>query len=179
MNRKIIKISVLIIFFINIVLSNVWLVSYVQAYEKEQQIIKDGIYRISMYGNNYCHFALQIENGSEEVEANVQIGTWINKDNEKNKFRINYDQTSGYYTIQSIISGHLLDVQNGAMINGTNVWQHADNGTDAQKWRIEKNYDGSYSFISKKNGLYLDVENGNMSDGGNIQVYSGNNTQAL
>ena len=178
MNRKIVKVSVLIIFFISIVLSNVWFVSYAQAHEKEQQLIKDGIYRISMHGNNYCHFALEIENGSKQVEANVQLGTWINKNNEKNKFKITYDQTSGYYTIQSLVSGNMLDVQNGGMISGTNVWQHGDNGTDAQKWRIEKNNDGSYSFISKKNGLYLDVQNGNMSDGGNIQVFAGNNTQA-
>lgn len=177
MNRKFTKISVLFILLINIVLFNVLFISYVQAHEKEQ-IIKDGIYRISMYGNSVCHFALEVENGSKHVEANIQIGTWINKDNEKNKFKITYDQTSGYYTIQSLVSGNMLDVQNGGMVSGTNVWQHKDNGTDAQKWRIEKNYDGSYSFISKKNGLYLDVENGNMSDGGNIQVFQGNNTQA-
>lgn len=178
MNRKIVKVSVLIIFFIVIVLSNVYFVGYAQAYEREPQIIKDGIYRISMFSDDYCHFALEIAGGSKQVEANVQIGTWINKDNEKNKFKITYDQTSGYYTIESLISEKMLDVQNGGMTSGTNVWQHGRNGTDAQKWKIEKNNDGSYSFISKKNGLYLDVQNGNMSDGGNIQVCVGNNTQA-
>ena len=137
MNRKIVKVSVLIIFFIVIVLANVCSVSYAQAYEREQQIIKDGIYRISMFSDDYCHFALEIAGGSKQVEANVQIGTWINKDNEKNKFKITYDQTSGYYTIESLISEKMLDVQNGGMTSGTNVWQHGSNSTDAKKWKID------------------------------------------
>ena len=138
--------------------------------------IENGTYRISLFGNSYCHKVLEIENGSTEVTANVQIGTWFNKDNEKNKFKVTYDEESGYYEIQSVKSGKMLDVQNGGMISGTNVWQHNQNGTDAQKWKIQKNTDGSYNIISKKNGLYLNVEN--LKNGeNNVTVSSGNSSE--
>ncbi len=137
--------------------------------EKPEQYVEDGIYRISMFDNSSCHLALEIKDGSKNVEANVQLGTWVNKDNEKNKFQLTYDKTSGYYTIESTNSGKVLDVQNGGMTDGTNVWQHSKNGTDAQKWKIQKNEDESYSFVSKKNGLYLSAKDGN------IQVNNGEN----
>ena len=38
------------------------------------QLIKDGTYRISMFENKNCHMAMEVENGSKELGANVQIG---------------------------------------------------------------------------------------------------------
>lgn len=190
MKRKTIVTLILTVFLVNILLPTISNISYAEETKEEnvqtlsvekaqEQIIKDGIYRTSMHGNDYCHMSLEIENGSKQVEANVQIGTWINKNNDKNKFKIVYDETSGYYTIQSVISGNMLDVQNGGMTSGTNVWQHGSNGTDAQKWTIRHNSkDDTYSIISKKNGLYLDIQDGNMSNGTNIRVYTGNNSNA-
>ncbi len=72
----------------------------------------------------------------------------------------------------------MLDIKNGSYEAGANVWQYEYNGTDAQKWIILKNPDGSYSVKSKLNGLYLDISNGNIADGGNVQVYTGNGTDA-
>ena len=45
------------------------------------------------------------------------------------------------------IPNKALDVKNAGMLNGTNVWQYEQNGTDAQKWKIIKNTNGSYSFV--------------------------------
>ncbi len=44
----------------------------------------------------------------------------------------------GYYKIQSINSGKVLDVYAGLKQSGTNVQQYTWNNTDAQKWKILK-----------------------------------------
>ena len=137
--------------------------------EKPEQYIENGIYRISMFDNSKIHMAIEIENGSNELGANVRLGEWVNRNNEKNKFRLTYDKTSGFYTIESTNSGKALDAQNGGTKDSTNIWQYNQNGTDAQKWEIQKNKDGSYSFINKKSGLYLSDENSN------IQINTGKN----
>ena len=145
--------------------------------EKPEKIIENGNYRISVFDKKYSYMAFEIANASKKSGANVQLGEWNNKGNEKNRFKITYDEATGYYTIESILSGNALDVQNGGMTSGTNIWQYESNGTDAQKWKIEKNDDGSYSLASKKNGLYLDIQNQNFSTGGNVQVYEKNNKE--
>ncbi len=130
----------------------------------------DGVYRISLASPEYCHLSLEIKNGSKDLGANVQIGTWYNKNNSKNIFKITYDEEDDTYAIQSTNSGSLLDVENGGTTPGTNVWQCQYNGTVAQKWKIEKNTDGSYSFKSKKNEkLYLNVA-GEPKENANIEV---------
>ena len=169
MKRKIIIILVSIIFMGSIMLFSIFQNNNVEASEN-QQILKDGIYRISMFNKKYCYMAIEIENSSKDIEANVQLGMWINKNNEKSKFELKYDETSGYYTIKSVNSGKVLDVQNGGITSGSNVWQYGENGTDVQKWKIERNTDGSYRIVSKKSGLYLDVQDGEMSEGANIQI---------
>ena len=59
-------------------------------------------------------------------------------------------------------SEKVLDAQSGGITEGTNIWQYTGNYTDAQRWKIEKNSDGSYSFINKKSNLYLTENNGNI-----------------
>ncbi len=161
MNKKLI-LSIIAITYIIFSTVN-YSLAYIEEKMPETQIIENGIYRISRFGKENIHEVIEIENGSKDVTANVKLGSWKNIDNEKNKFEIIYDNLSGFYTIKNINSGNMLDVQNGGMNPGTNVWQHKPNGTDAQKWKIEKNQDGSYSFISKKNGLKLNVDKENIN----------------
>ena len=84
----------------------------------------------------------------------------------------------GYYKIQSINSGKVLDVYAGLKQSGTNVQQYTWNNTDAQKWKILSKGNGYYSFISKCNGLYLDIYAGSTNNGANVQVYKGNGSNA-
>ena len=147
-------------------------------YAEAAKIIENGIYRISMFEKENNHLSFEIENNSKKTGANVQLGEWKNINNEKNKFKITADPSSEYYTIESVLSNKVLDVQHGGNKNGTNVWQYTKNNTDAQKWKIEKNNDGSYSFKSKKNNLYLDIKYGEMAAGANLQIYEKNGTNA-
>ena len=78
---------------------------------------------------------------------------------------------------QALTSLNALDVQDGKAANKRKVWQYKSNGTDAQKWYIEKNSDNTYTFKSKLNTNYvLDVDNANTNVGTSIQIYKSNGT---
>ena len=65
-------------------------------------------------------------------------------------FQLKY--ADGSYTIRNLYSNKVLEAQGGKTTSGTNVWQYKKNGTEAQKWQLKKNKDGSYTFINKKSG---------------------------
>ena len=136
------------------------------------KVLQDGRYRIAMYSNS--NIGLDINAGLQENGANVLLWDWYEENNLQKQFNIEYDETDGYYTITNVNSGKLLTVQEGQ----TNIIQYEAYGSDAQKWKIIKNSNGSYSIISKLNNLYLDIQNGNISNGANVQVYEGNGTGA-
>jgi len=46
--------------------------------------------------------------------------------------------TAAYYFLQAHVSGHHLDVKGGSLASGVTVWQYLNNGSSAQKWRLEK-----------------------------------------
>ena len=133
--------------------------------------VEEGTYKIVVASTP--NLSIDIQNSSREMTANIILGDAT--ESIRNEFNIKA-VGNGYYIISSINSGNVLDVANGGMEPGTNVWQHGINGTDAQKWIIRHNSDdNTYSIISKKNGLYLDVQNSDITKGGNIQVATGDN----
>ena len=63
-----------------------------------------------------------------------------------------------------------MDVKGAGIEKKTNVQQWNGNETDAQKWKIIENNDGTVGFVSKCNGLYLTIHNSKDSNGTNIEV---------
>ena len=63
-----------------------------------------------------------------------------------------------------------LDVAYGLRVPSANVWQHAYNGTSAQRWAITKNQDGTYSLTSKLSGYRLTVHGPTVENGSNVYV---------
>ncbi len=106
---------------------------------------------------------------------NVCINERENKASQKFRLQKNED---GTYTIRAVHSNKVLDVCGAEAKNGANVWQYAQNGSDAQKWYIEPLGNGTYSIISKLKGLYLDIYCGYSNNGTNIQIYQGNGSKA-
>ena len=131
---------------------------------KGTKTIDDGYYIISSALDK--NKVLDISAASIYAGANVQI--WDNVDVNQQKFYIKYDG-SGYYTIKNVKSGKLLDVANGKTERGTNVWQWTSNGTDAQKWVIQKS-ENYYNIISKLSGINLEVAEGKIQNGSNVQI---------
>ena len=51
----------------------------------------------------------------------------------------------------------IIDVKWADTSYGNKVWQYDYNGSDAQKWIIEKATDGKYKIKSKASGTYLTI----------------------
>lgn len=144
----------------------------VSAQSQTTKSLENGVYTIySALGSN---MVLDIDGGSENSGANLQLWTKSNVDQQK--FKIEY-LNNGYYKIISLKSNKVLDVANGSNQNGANVWQYDNNGTKAQQWIIKDAGNGYYNIVSAVSGLYLDVENGKKNCGTNIQVYQEDNTK--
>ena len=138
------------------------------------QTVSDGEYHIvSALDNN---MGLDVEAASSDLCANIQLYNNVLDDSQV--FVVNY-LGDGYYKITNKHSGKSLDVANGGMKSGTNVWQYDYTGDNAQKWIIKESGDGKYfNIVSAKNGLYLDVDCGIAENCRNIRTYSYNNTNA-
>lgn len=135
--------------------------------------IQEGIYEI--YTNVSDTKVINVENGSYESGANVNIYERENRNSQK--FQV-IKNTDGTYTFKAVHSNKVLDVVTGGKANGTNVWQYESNGTDAQKWYVKPCENGYYSILSKCNDLYLDIAGAGTQNGTNVQVCEGNGTKA-
>ena len=86
---------------------------------------------------------------------------------------------NGDYVIQSVNSGKVLDVPGGNSSNGTAIWQYEYNGTNAQKWRVVQNSDGTYTLQTLLDtNKCLDIAGGSTADGASVQIYSSNGSAA-
>ena len=134
--------------------------------ERCDKVIPEGAYRL--IPKNKQGYAVDIEKSSFMDKANVQLNPLNN--NLSQIFNVEY--VDGYYTFTNKYSCKALDVELGGFMPTTNVWQYLYNSSKAQKWTVEKNEDGSYSFISVHNGMALGI------DGMNVQVQNPEETEA-
>ena len=139
---------------------------------KSDRVIENGIYEIvSLLDTNK---AFDITNGSNEDGTKIQLWDYLNAIQQK--FKIEYD-SEGFYTIESMLTGKLLATENINVYNGVKLIQKQRDGSDSEKWIIEKNEDG-FNIISKKDNFYVDVTNGNANNGTQLQLYESNNTSS-
>ena len=71
-----------------------------------------------------------------------------------------------------------VDVYNGNMVDWTPLWLYRQNGTEAQKFTLTQNDDGSYTFVNQKCELSIDVYNNSTANGAQVQLYTWNGTTA-
>ncbi|MBQ9021186.1 MAG: RICIN domain-containing protein [Eggerthellaceae bacterium] len=85
----------------------------------------------------------------------------------------------GIYYIQSCIrKSFVLDVSGGSKSDRANVQIYHANSSDAQKWRVSVDANGTYSIRNVKSGKYLDVSGGTARNSQNVWQYTGNNSKA-
>ena len=120
---------------------------------------------------------LEVDGDSFMNGANVQLGP---KGQPASRVFYLTNLGSGNYTIESTLSGKVVDLTNGSTENGTNVQQNGKNNSAAQKWYISSiRTDGYYTISTSINHKkVLDVEAGNSAIGTNISIYSLNRTDA-
>jgi len=84
------------------------------------------------------------------------------------------DAGSGYYYIENVNSGLVLDDTNGSTANGTQMQQWSLTSGDAnQEWQITSLGNGYYTFTNRHSGLVLDLNGGGLGDGTAIQQWAG------
>ncbi len=138
--------------------------SNIEENSNNSYIIEDGIYEIRTFLDTKMIL---------DIDKNENVQIWnICYSDRSQKFQFTYDN-EGYYTISDVRTGKVLDVYGGYTKPGTNVQMWEANGTDGQKWKIEKNGEG-YLIISKVSNLYLDVYGGYTAAGTNVQVWTRN-----
>lgn len=136
------------------------------------RIIPNGYYALKSSADT--KMAIEIANNSKSSAANVQLGTY--NDRNKQKFIIAYSG-NGLYYIRNARSGLSLDVTGASTANGTNVWQYVNNSSNAQKWKPVGSSSVFY-FKSALGNVALDLNAGSTAPGTNVQIYTVNNTKA-
>ena len=119
-------------------------------------------------------YSLDINGGSQDNEANVQIY----KINYTDAQKFSFSKCGDHVYIVAKVSGKVLDVKSGGKEEGTNVQQYEYNGTAAQQWKIVNEKNNLKKFVSKVNGLCLDLKGGDASNGNNIQCWGSNDSNA-
>lgn len=126
--------------------------------------------------------SIDLTDGSTANGANVQVykpnGTTAQKFmliDEKSA-----DIPNGTYKLGTALNNgaSVMDVANGSVEAGGNIWLYKDNGSAAQIYRIERAEFGYYKITSYKSGLSLDVENCEYADGANLWQYTYNGSIA-
>ncbi len=131
--------------------------------KKHEKTIESGIYKIRNVDD--------LENVLNVNTNTGNVNIWKDKNINIQKFQIIYIEDEECYIIKSIATGKVLDVYGGYTKPGTNVQVWEENGTDGQKWYIDKN-ENEYSIISKASGLCLDIYGGYIQNGTNIQIWN-------
>ena len=139
------------------------------------RIVKDGTYRInSKVSEAYCIDAAG-EAAKNEYKNGTNIQLWTNDGDDI--FKIIYSG-GGYYKIQEPVSGLYLEVVNDGnpLDTQTNIQLYKDNDSLGQYWKIRKNSNDTYTFVSKLSGYNLDLEDGKLEQGQNISQHFNNDS---
>lgn len=145
-------------------------------------------FNISYVGKGYYKIiaehsgkALTVENNTRKDGVNVVQKQWSgNSDTQLWKF---VSTSEGSYIRSK--TGTVLDIWSAVYAPYTKVWTYTANGSSAQKWRLEKEYDsieiseGTYTFqTALSTSKVLDIANGSKVNFGNVWIYNINNTEA-
>lgn len=110
-----------------------------------------------------------VDQSTPDIGANVHQYEYVGGVNQQWKI----EKAGDSYKIISRQNGKVLDVANGNKDNGGNVQAWDDNGTSAQRWKIETRFDPnrSYALFNLNSNKALEVASIGKENGGNIQQW--------
>lgn len=89
------------------------------------------------------------------------------------------DLTDGTYVVETALqSGKVMDVSGGSTSDYGNVQLYADNGTDAQVWKVSHDGKGYVTFTNANSGKVLNVNGASTASGTNVQQFASNGSWA-
>lgn len=118
---------------------------------------------------------LYLTNNGDFNESNIYQSDYTGNANQKWSI---YYQDNGYYKIAPANSDRYIDVYGGSNhpsgnMNGSNIQLYQSNNGDNQLWKIVRNWNGTYRFLSKYSDDYraMVVEQGSDDSGANVFLY--------
>ncbi|MHA6531490.1 CBM35 domain-containing protein [Paenibacillus sp. BAC0078] len=111
--------------------------------------------------------ALDVDRVSSDPLA--VVNQWANGDGNNQLWRF-LDLGTGYYQIQSVQSGHVLDILPGSAIQQLCQNTRASGSIpDTQQWKLEKDGD-YYKVVNKSNNKVITVEGASKNDGATVRL---------
>ncbi len=136
--------------------------------------LEDGVYIIASSLNR--NLVLDVSGVSKDAGANVH--GWMSSGGENQLWYIQ-SIGGGLYSVRALHSARFMNVAGSGKTNGTNIHQWSDKTPNGdEKWRIQDNEDGTYTFLAAVNGLALDLADGKVANGQNVQCWQSNGTGA-
>lgn len=138
----------------------------------ETSVIGDHVISSQVSGNP----VLDIAGGS--LSNSVSLHVWSSNGTIAQGFNIS-SAGDGFYYIRPLVSAKAIDVDCGNVVATTKVQQwDFEPGNANQKWSIQVNDDGTYTFLAASSGLALDVCGGSGSSGTQVWLHNPNGTAA-
>jgi len=125
--------------------------------------LADGVYRLKVLHSG----KVADVNGCSSTGA-VQQWTWL--DNNCQKWRLT-SVGGGYYKVESIATGKVMDVWQASTANGASVVQWAWLNGSNQKWAFTSVGGGYYKVVNQNSGKVLEVWNASTSNGAALVQY--------
>ena len=137
--------------------------------------ILEGWYRILTTKN--MNFSLDVNGATSADLANIQI--YKKNDSSAQKFYFKY-RGAGFYSIYtaSSNSNSALDITGNGKTAGTNIIQYRKHDGENQVWKVQKNDDGSVTFIAANSGLALDFVGARCQNFTNVALWTPNGSYA-
>ena len=143
--------------------------------ETIEQTIEDGTYSFVSALNYTSAMSL----AGDKTANNTNIHLWSITNKASQKYNIQFDKTTGYYTFKNLLSNKYLSAKTDTINNGTSVVINAKDNSCKQNWKIIKNSNIRYTVLSACNDNYaLDVAGAKTANGTKIQLYKRDNTKA-
>lgn len=127
-------------------------------------VLPNGMY--SIYSCLDQSKALDVRMESKNDRANVQL--WQDHGGRQQKVYLQF-QNDGTYLIEFVHSGKALSAESNS--DGSNVSQSSVDGSDLQRWVIERSGTG-YTLKNKAGNQWLNVRRADTKNGTNIQTWS-------
>lgn len=146
------------------------------SYTNEQEVSEGlGLTNWKTYYIKNKRSGLYLTNSGDYDGANIYQSNFTGATNQK--WTIQY-QGNGYYKIHPENSDRLIDVYGGSdypsgNMNDTNIQLYQNNGGENQHWKIVRNWNGTYRFLSRMSGYSraFVVQGGTYTNGENVILY--------
>ena len=148
------------------------------AAQRWQIIYSNGSYLIRSSCGGLC---LDLEDGQALNCKNIQIYESNNSKAQRWEFISTQAKAPAarLYTIESAADiSEVIDVLGADWHSFANIQLFSSNGTNAQKFYLYINGDGTYSMLNCATGKMMDVRGGSREAGANVQQYASNGTAA-